>query len=143
MFDPSVTIDDLAWVKDQWPGHLAVKGVQTVEDALRLADVGVDAIVVSSHGGRQFDRTPAPFHLLPDVVAAQNGRTASPEVWLDSGIMTGADIVAAVAHGARFTLIGRAYLYGLMAGGRLASTGRSPSFALRSSTPCACLECSD
>jgi L-lactate dehydrogenase (cytochrome) len=118
MFDPSAVLDDLVWVKDQWPGRLVVKGVQTVEDALRLADAGVDAIVVSNHGGRQLDRTPAPFHLLPDVVSAWSSRTAPPEVWLDSGIMTGADIVAAVALGARFTLIGRAYLYGLMAGGR-------------------------
>lgn len=118
MFDPSATIDDLAWVKDQWPGHFVVKGVQTVEDALRLADAGVDAIVVSNHGGRQLDRTSTPLHLLPHVVSALNGRTTSPEVWLDSGIMSGADIVAAIALGARFTLVGRAYLYGLMAGGR-------------------------
>jgi L-lactate dehydrogenase (cytochrome)/glycolate oxidase len=115
MFDPSVTYDDLAWIRDQWPGKVVVKGVQSVADARRLADAGVDAVLLSNHGGRQLDRAPVPFHLLPDVVAAVGG---SVEVHLDTGIMSGQDVVAAVAHGARFTLIGRAYLYGLMAGGR-------------------------
>jgi len=115
MFDPTVTFDDLAWIRDQWPGKVSVKGVQTVEDARRLADAGVDAIVLSNHGGRQLDRAPVPFHLLPSVVAAVGNDV---EVHLDTGIMSGQDIVAAIAHGARFTLIGRAYLYGLMAGGR-------------------------
>jgi L-lactate dehydrogenase (cytochrome) len=115
MFDPSVTFDDLSWIRERWPGKLAVKGVQTVDDARRLAGLGVDAIVLSNHGGRQLDRAPVPFHLLPDVVR-EVGRDL--EVHLDTGIMHGADIVAAVAVGARFTLVGRAYLYGLMAGGR-------------------------
>jgi L-lactate dehydrogenase (cytochrome) len=115
MFDPSVTYDDLAWVKAQWPGKLVVKGVQTVADATRCADAGVDGIVLSNHGGRQLDRAPIPFHLLPEVVR-EIGDDA--EVHVDTGIMSGADIVASVALGARFTLIGRAYLYGLMAGGR-------------------------
>jgi L-lactate dehydrogenase (cytochrome) len=115
MFDPSVTYEDLAWIRDQWPGKLSVKGVQTVDDARRLAEAGVDAIVLSNHGGRQLDRAPIPFHLLPKVVAAVG---KDLEVHLDTGIMSGQDIVAAVAHGAHFTLIGRAYLYGLMAGGR-------------------------
>ena len=115
MFDPSVTFDDLTWIRKRWPGKLVVKGVQTVDDARRLAGVGVDAIVLSNHGGRQLDRAPVPFHLLPDVVR-EVGRDL--EVHLDTGIMHGADIVAAVAVGARFTLVGRAYLYGLMAGGR-------------------------
>ncbi|QZY29294.1 alpha-hydroxy acid oxidase [Nocardioides coralli] len=115
MFDPTVTYDDLAWIKEQWPGKVVVKGVQTVDDACRCADVGVDALLLSNHGGRQLDRAPVPFHLLPDVVAAVGDRV---EVHLDTGIMSGQDIVAAVAHGAHFTLIGRAYLYGLMAGGR-------------------------
>ena len=115
MFDPTVTYDDLAWIKSQWPGKLVVKGVQTVEDARRVTDLGVDALIVSNHGGRQLDRAPIPFHLLPDVVKEVGADT---EVHLDTGIMSGADIVAAVALGARFTLIGRAYLYGLMAGGR-------------------------
>lgn len=115
MFDPTVTYDDLAWIKSQWPGKLVVKGVQTVDDARRVTDLGVDALILSNHGGRQLDRAPIPFHLLPDVVREVGGDT---EVHLDTGIMSGADIVAAVALGARFTLIGRAYLYGLMAGGR-------------------------
>jgi L-lactate dehydrogenase (cytochrome) len=115
MFDPTVTYADLAWIKDQWPGKVVVKGVQTVDDARRLADAGVDAVLLSNHGGRQLDRAPIPFHLLPDVVAAVGDRV---EVHLDTGIMSGQDIVAALAHGAHFTLVGRAYLYGLMAGGR-------------------------
>ena len=115
MFDPTVTYDDLAWIREQWPGKVSVKGVQTVADARRLADAGVDAIVLSNHGGRQLDRAPVPFHLLPAVVREVGDDV---EVHLDTGIMSGQDIVAAVAHGAHFTLVGRAYLYGLMAGGR-------------------------
>jgi len=92
-----------------------VKGVQTLEDAKTFADLGVDGIILSNHGGRQLDRAPVPFQLLPSV-AREVG--ADTEIGIDTGIMHGADIVAAVAHGARFTLIGRAYLYGLMAGGR-------------------------
>jgi L-lactate dehydrogenase (cytochrome) len=115
MFDPTVTYEDLAWIREQWPGRVSVKGVQSVADARRLADAGVDAIILSNHGGRQLDRAPVPFHLLPSVVKEVGSEL---EVHLDTGIMSGQDIVAAVAHGARFTLIGRAYLYGLMAGGR-------------------------
>jgi len=115
MFDPSVTYEDLAWIKEQWSGKLVVKGVQTVDDAKRLAALGVDGITLSNHGGRQLDRAPIPFHLLPDVVREVGMDT---EVHLDTGILSGADVVASVALGARFTLIGRAYLYGLMAGGR-------------------------
>jgi L-lactate dehydrogenase (cytochrome) len=115
MFDPTVTFEDLAWIKEQWPGKLVVKGVQNLEDAKKLASMGVDGITLSNHGGRQLDRAPIPFHLLPEVVR-EVGRDT--EVHLDTGIMSGADIVAAIALGARFTMIGRAYLYGLMAGGR-------------------------
>ncbi len=115
MFDPTVTFEDLAWIKEQWPGKLVVKGIQNLDDAKKLASMGVDGIVLSNHGGRQLDRAPVPFHLLPEVVREVGKDT---EVHLDTGIMSGADIVAAVALGARFTLIGRAYLYGLMAGGR-------------------------
>ena len=118
MFDPTVTYDDLAWIRDQWPGKVVVKGVQNVDDARRLADLGVDAVLLSNHGGRQLDRAPVPFHLLPQVVAALGAHHPGVEVHLDTGIMSGQDVVAAVAHGARFTLVGRAYLYGLMAGGR-------------------------
>ncbi|MBR7190849.1 alpha-hydroxy acid oxidase [Gordonia sp. SCSIO 19800] len=114
MFDPTVTFDDLAWIKSQWPGKLVVKGIQTVDDAKAVTALGADGIVLSNHGGRQLDRAPIPFHLLPEV-AREVG--ADTDVMLDTGIMSGADIVASVALGARFTLVGRAYLYGLMAGG--------------------------
>jgi L-lactate dehydrogenase (cytochrome) len=119
MFDPTVTFDDLAWIKSQWPGKFVVKGIQTVEDAKKVADLGVDGIVLSNHGGRQLDRAPIPFHLLPHVVAEVGKHT---QILVDTGIMSGADIVAAVALGARFTLVGRAYLYGLMAGGEAGVT---------------------
>ncbi|MET0767793.1 MAG: alpha-hydroxy acid oxidase [Aeromicrobium sp.] len=115
MFDPTVTFDDLAWIRDQWHGKVIVKGVQSVSDSVKLAEMGMDAILLSNHGGRQLDRAPVPFHLLPEVKAAVGD---SLEIHLDTGIMSGQDIVAALALGADFTLIGRAYLYGLMAGGR-------------------------
>ena len=115
MFDPTLDDEDLAWVRQQWPGKLVVKGIQTLDDARRVASLGVDAITLSNHGGRQLDRAPVPFHVLPDVVREVGGDV---EVHLDTGIMNGADVVASVALGAHFTLVGRAYLYGLMAGGR-------------------------
>jgi L-lactate dehydrogenase (cytochrome) len=114
MFDPSLTFADLAWIKEQWPGKLVVKGIQTLDDACAVVDLGVDGIVLSNHGGRQLDRAPVPFQLLPSVAREVGQHT---EILLDTGVMTGADIVAAVALGARCVLIGRAYLYGLMAGG--------------------------
>lgn len=115
MFDPTVDYDDLRWIKDRWPGPVVVKGVQTLADAKRCADLGVDGVLLSNHGGRQLDRAPVPFHLLPTV---RRELPSDIEVWIDTGIMSGADVVAAVAQGATFTLVGRAYLYGLMAGGR-------------------------
>jgi L-lactate dehydrogenase (cytochrome) len=114
MFDPTVDEEDLTWVRERWPGKLVAKGIQTLDDAQRVASLGVDGITLSNHGGRQLDRAPVPFHLLPDVVREVGGDV---EVHLDTGIMSGADIVACLALGARFTLVGRAYLYGLMAGG--------------------------
>jgi L-lactate dehydrogenase (cytochrome) len=113
--DPSVTFDDLKVIRSMWPGKLVVKGVQNVEDSKKLASFGVDGILLSNHGGRQLDRAPIPFHLLPEVVREVGKDT---DVMVDTGIMNGADIVASIALGAKFTLIGRAYLYGLMAGGR-------------------------
>ncbi|WP_448059698.1 alpha-hydroxy acid oxidase [Cellulomonas hominis] len=114
LFDPTMTLTDLEWLRASWDGPLIIKGIQTVEDARRVTDTGADAIVLSNHGGRQLDRAPVPLRLLPDVVEAVGDRT---EVWLDTGITSGADVVAALALGADATMVGRAYLYGLMAGG--------------------------
>ncbi|HEY9496581.1 MAG TPA: alpha-hydroxy acid oxidase, partial [Intrasporangium sp.] len=114
MFDPSASVAELAWLREQWPGRIVVKGIQDPEDAQVVAGLGIDGIVVSNHGGRQLDRAATPLEVLPEIVDAVAGRT---EVLLDTGIMDGADIVAAVANGARGCLVGRAYLYGLMAGG--------------------------
>ncbi|MGF3055897.1 alpha-hydroxy acid oxidase [Microbacterium sp. YY-01] len=113
--DPTISYDDLEVIRGLWPGKIIVKGVQTLEDSQRLHDTGIDGIVLSNHGGRQLDRAPIPFHLLPTVRKAVGDDFT---VMIDTGIMNGADIVASVALGADFTLIGRAYLYGLMAGGR-------------------------
>jgi len=115
MFDPTVTCEDLKWIRKQWKGNLVVKGIQNVDDAVMSVKAGADAIILSNHGGRQLDRAPVPFHLLPEVVKAVGKKT---EVHVDTGIMHGADVVAALAAGAKFTWIGRAYLYGLMAGGK-------------------------
>lgn len=115
MFDPTVGPEEVTYIREHWKGKLVVKGIQSVADAHLAVDLGADGIVLSNHGGRQLDRAPIPFHLLPSVVREVGSDT---EVLLDTGIMNGADIVASVAMGARFTLIGRAYLYGLMAGGR-------------------------
>lgn len=118
MFDPTLTFGDLDWLRETWKGKLVVKGIQTVEDARKVVDHGADGVVLSNHGGRQLDRAPIPFHLLPEVKQAFASDNTDAAIMLDTGIMSGADIVAALALGADFTLIGRAYLYGLMAGGR-------------------------
>jgi L-lactate dehydrogenase (cytochrome) len=114
MFDPSVTIDDMRWLRERWPAKLVVKGIQSVEDARAMADRGADAIVVSNHGGRQLDRTVPPLELLPHVLDAVGDRC---EVLIDTGVRTGADLVAARALGASAAMVGRPYLYGLMAAG--------------------------
>jgi L-lactate dehydrogenase (cytochrome) len=115
LFDPTMTIDDLNWLRSIWDGPLIVKGIQTVADARRVVDAGADAVVLSNHGGRQLDRAPTPLRILPDVRKAIG---TDAEIYLDTGIMSGADIVAAIALGADACLVGRAYLYGLMAGGQ-------------------------
>lgn len=115
MFDPTMTFEDLKWIRENWKGTLTIKGVQTVEDAKKCADYGVDAIVLSNHGGRQLDRAPIPLHLLGDI---KKELKSDLEIHLDTGIMHGADVLAAIALGAQFTYVGRAYLYGLMAGGQ-------------------------
>ncbi len=114
VFDPTITWADLAWLRSIWPGKLMLKGVQSVDDAVLAVDLGVDAVILSNHGGRQIDKGNVPLEILPTVVDAVDGRI---EVYIDGGITSGADIVAALALGANGTLIGRAYLYGLMAGG--------------------------
>jgi L-lactate dehydrogenase (cytochrome) len=113
--DPTISYEDLKVIREMWPGKLVVKGVQNVPDAVKLIDEGVDGIILSNHGGRQMDRAPIPFRLLPQVVK-EVGKDAT--VMVDTGNMNGQDIVASMALGASFTLVGRAYLYGLMAGGR-------------------------
>jgi L-lactate dehydrogenase (cytochrome) len=114
VFDPTITIADLGWLRDEWTGPIVIKGIQTVDDAKRVVDAGADAIVVSNHGGRQLDRAATPIEQLPAIAAAVGDRA---EVFVDGGVLSGADIVAGVALGARAVLVGRAYLYGLMAGG--------------------------
>jgi L-lactate dehydrogenase (cytochrome) len=114
VFDPTVGPADIAWLRSIWPGTVMLKGIQCLEDAVMAADLGVDAVVLSNHGGRQIDMGNVPLELLPSVAAAVGDRV---EVYVDGGITSGADIVAALAMGAHGTLVGRAYLYGLMAGG--------------------------
>ena len=114
VFEPSATVADVRALREDWPGPLVVKGVLSADDARAVVDAGADAVVVSNHGGRQLDRAPTPLEELPAVVAAVGDRA---EVYLDGGVMDGADAVAAVALGARAVFVGRAYLYGLMAGG--------------------------
>jgi L-lactate dehydrogenase (cytochrome) len=114
LFDASLTTADVTWLRELWTGPLVVKGILTADDARRAVDLGADGVVVSSHGGRQLDLSPTPLEALPAVVDAVGDRA---EVLLDSGITGGADVVAAVAMGARACLVARSYCYGLMAGG--------------------------
>jgi L-lactate dehydrogenase (cytochrome) len=114
LFDPGLSYQDLGWLRARWPHQLVVKGILNPDDARRVIELGADGVVVSNHGGRQLDRTPATLDVLPAVREAL-GPDAT--VILDSGVRTGQDIVAAVALGADAVMVGRAYLYGLMAGG--------------------------
>jgi L-lactate dehydrogenase (cytochrome) len=114
MFEPSATVADVRALRADWSGPLVVKGVLSADDARAVVDAGADAVIVSNHGGRQLDRAPTPLEELPAVVAAVGDRA---EVYLDGGVMDGADVVGALALGARACFVGRAYLYGLMAGG--------------------------
>ncbi|OFK29578.1 alpha-hydroxy-acid oxidizing enzyme [Corynebacterium sp. HMSC062E11] len=115
MFDPGLNFEDLAWIRKQWTGTLFVKGIVNPEDARKVIDLGADGIVVSSHGGRQLDRVVNTLQAL-EAVRAEVGPDV--EIIYDSGVMSGVDIAIALALGADFVLIGRAYLYGLMAGGK-------------------------
>ncbi|QUH00922.1 alpha-hydroxy-acid oxidizing protein [Saccharopolyspora erythraea] len=116
MFDPSLNFSDVEWLREAWDGPLIIKGLQNVSDARRVVELGADAVILSNHGGRQLDRAPTMLELLPEVREAIGDRA---EIMLDTGILSGADIVAALALGADSCLVGRAYLYGLMAGGEL------------------------
>ncbi len=110
----TVTWPDLRWIREAWNGPIVVKGVHRGDDARQAVDVGADAVVVSNHGGRQLDSVHPTLRVLPEVVAAVNGRA---EVMLDGGIRRGSDIVKALCLGAKAVLIGRAYAYGLGAAG--------------------------
>jgi L-lactate dehydrogenase (cytochrome) len=114
VFDPSATLADVRWLREQWSGPLIVKGLLTVDDAVAAVDAGADGVVVSNHGGRQLDQSPTPLEQLPAIAESIGDRA---EVYVDGGVLSGSDIMAAVAMGARAALVGRAYLYGLMAGG--------------------------
>jgi L-lactate dehydrogenase (cytochrome) len=118
-FDPSVTWQDIAWVRERWPGRLIVKGIMDAADVDAAIATGVDAIVVSNHGGRQLDGGPSSIAVLPEIVAAAAGRC---EVLFDGGIRSGQDLLKALALGARGGFIGKAFLYALAAGGEAGVT---------------------
>ena len=109
IFDPSTTFKDISWLRSVWKGPIVVKGIQSVEDAKAVAKLGVQGIILSNHGGRQFDRGPVPLEILPSVVKAVGNKV---EIYIDGGVMSGLD-----ALGAKAVFIGRAYLYGAMANG--------------------------
>ena len=113
-FDASVTWEDAEWMIKEWGGPFAIKGIITADDAKRAVDIGASAVIISNHGGRQLDHAPATIDALPEIVEAVEGRL---EVILDGGIRRGTDVLKALALGARACMIGRAYLYGLSAGG--------------------------
>ena len=118
-FDPRLSWEDVAEIRRMWDGKVILKGILDAEDAKQAVNVGADAIVVSNHGGRQLDSAASSITALPAIVDAVGDKT---EVWMDGGIRTGQDVLRAVALGARGTLIGRAFLYGLGAGGRAGVT---------------------
>lgn len=114
IFDPSTTMKEISWLRSVWKGPIIVKGVQSVEDAKAIAKLGVQGIILSNHGGRQFDRGQVPLEILPEVVKAVGNKV---EIYVDGGIMSGLDALGAIALGAKAVFIGRAYLYGAMANG--------------------------
>ena len=113
-FDPTLTWDDMAWMIDEWGGPFAIKGILTVADARRAVETGVTAVILSNHGGRQLDHAPSPVSVLPEVVDALGDRV---EVILDGGVRRGTDVIKALCLGAAAVMVGRAYLFGLGAGG--------------------------
>ena len=114
IFDPATTMKDIAWLRTVWKAPIIVKGIQSVDDAKAVAKLGVQGIILSNHGGRQFDRGPVPLEILPEVVKAVGNKV---EIYIDGGIMSGLDALGAIALGAKAVFIGRAYLYGAMANG--------------------------
>jgi L-lactate dehydrogenase (cytochrome) len=114
MFDGTVRWEDLDWIRELWDGPILAKGVLRPEEAVRAAELGLDGVIVSNHGGRQLDHLPATIDVLPEIVDAAGDRL---EVLVDSGFRRGSDIAAALALGARAVLVGRAHLYGLAAAG--------------------------
>ena len=114
IFDPSTTMKEITWLRSVWNGPIIVKGIQSVDDAKAVAKLGVQGIILSNHGGRQFDRGQVPLEILPDVVKAVGNKV---EIYIDGGIMSGLDALGAIALGAKAVFIGRAYLYGAMANG--------------------------
>lgn len=114
IYDAATTMDDITWLRSVWDGPIIVKGIQSVEDAKAVSKLGVQGIILSNHGGRQFDRGPVPIEILPEVVKAVGKKV---EVYIDGGIMSGLDALGAIALGAKAVFIGRAYLYGAMANG--------------------------
>jgi isopentenyl diphosphate isomerase/L-lactate dehydrogenase-like FMN-dependent dehydrogenase len=115
IFDPATKFEDLSWLQSVWSGPIIVKGVQNLDDAKQLAGMGIAGIVLSNHGGRQLERGPVPLELLPEVVAAVGDKV---EIYVDGAVLSGQDVYAAITLGAKAVFIGRAYLYGLMAGGK-------------------------
>ena len=122
--DPTLSWDDVAWVKEQWGGKLVLKGIMDALDAKKAADSGADALIVSNHGGRQLDGAPATIEVLPEILQAvrNNGSGSDMEVWMDGGIRTGQDVFRAIALGAQGTFIGKAFLNGLGALGEAGVT---------------------
>ncbi|MGE6441764.1 alpha-hydroxy acid oxidase [Psychrobacter sp. NPDC078409] len=116
-FDPRLSWDDVARIKDMWGGKLIIKGIMEPEDAIMAARSGADALVVSNHGGRQLDGALSSISALSDIVQAVHAEDSDIEVWLDSGIRSGQDVLKAISLGAKGTMIGRAFLYGLGAYG--------------------------
>jgi L-lactate dehydrogenase (cytochrome) len=118
-FDPELNWGDVEWIKKRWGGKLILKGIMDVEDARLAVGSGADALIVSNHGGRQLDGAPSSIAALPAIAQAVG---KDIEVWMDGGIRSGQDVLKARALGARGTMIGRAFLYGLGAYGELGVT---------------------
>jgi L-lactate dehydrogenase (cytochrome) len=118
-FDPRLNWGDVGWIKDRFGGPVIIKGVLDADDARLAVEAGADAIIVSNHGGRQLDSAPSSIRVLPEIAEAVGDKT---DVYLDGGIRSGQDVLKALALGAKSTFIGRAYVFGLGAGGEAGVT---------------------